>query len=243
MSFLSNIFGHKAKVGAQSKTHNEELKILLCPYCNCEIITTPVRNKKCKNCNNNIIIRTHYKTKDRVLLTEADVAKFDVEKEKYYIVTSFLRGLKQLVSPPKMIDPLVIEHTEALRKKMGAEPSFSDVAWGISNLLTMKYPDLSRGIHFQQAIFLHNEGKDPTRIRLIGFKEDLMQYVDNGAVNKVEIITTQNSCEACKKLKGKVFTVKEALEKEILPCKECSFDSNKSGVGWCRCCYSPYLDF
>lgn len=41
---------------------------------------------------------------------------------------------------------------------------------------------------------------------------------------------------------NKIFTIEEALEKEILPCKKCIFDKNKSGIGWCRCCYAPHLD-
>ncbi len=239
MSFFANLFGSKK----EEKAPEAEPTTANCPHCGHEITPVPTRKKKCPNCDKDMVVRTHYKTKKKILLTEAQVGQFDIEKEKYYAVTSFLRGLEQSGIPSGVVNSLVAKQTEILREKFKAEPSFSDVAWGISNQLIIKYPNMSRGIHFQQALFLHREGKDPTKIRLIGFKEDLMEYRKSGVLDKVGVITAgEESCEGCKKLANKIFTIEEALKQEILPCKECSFDKNEKGVGWCRCCYAPHID-
>lgn len=239
MSFLAKLFGSKK----EEKVHKVEQTVIQCPYCGYKITPIPTRKKKCPSCDKDMVVRTHYKTKKKVLLTEDQVVKFDLEKEKHYTVTSFLRGLEQIGLPSGIVDSLVAKQTETLRDKFKAEPLFSDVAWGVSNQLIIKYPGAANGIHFQQALFLHREGKDPTKIRLIGFKEDLMRYKKSDFTDKVEVLTAgEESCEYCKKLANKVFSIQEALEKEILPCKECSFDKNDSGVGWCRCCYAPYID-
>jgi hypothetical protein len=240
MSFLTNIFGPKKE---EKVTKAEQLSAQ-CPYCGHDIIPVPTRRKKCPNCDMGIIVRTHYETKMKLLLTEAQVDKFDIDKEKYYAVTSFLRGLEQTGIPSGVVDSLVTKQTKVLCEKFNTEPSFADVAWGVSNQLITDYHEAANGIHFQQARFLHREGKDPTKIRLVGFKEDLMRYKESDVVNKVEVLTAgEESCEGCKKLANKIFTIQEALEKNILPCKECSFKRNSNDIGWCRCCYAPHLDY
>ncbi len=239
MSFFSNLFKPK-NTSQKAAVAKAELSTGVCPYCAAEVTPLPSRKKKCPHCGESIIVRTHYKTKEKVLLTESQVVKFDKEKEKYYSVTSFLRGLGNFGIEKNEIDKLVLQQTQALIEKFGKDPSFADVAWGISNKLIMKYPDLASGIHFQQALFLHSEGKDPTKIRLLSFEKDLKDYQKSEVIEGVEVITArEQSCEGCRKLEGKVFTIKEALEQEILPCKECAHDANEKGIGWCRCCYAP----
>jgi predicted nucleic-acid-binding Zn-ribbon protein len=242
MSFFTNLFKSN-----NTKAKKETIKDVpvsgTCPYCNKEISPFPKSKKKCPHCSESIAVRTHFKTKEKVLLTEEQVKLFDIEKEKYYTVTIFLRGLSNNIDiEKKTVDKLVLEHTNILRKKFGTEPSFADVAWGVSNKLITKYPDASRGIRFQQALFLHREGKDPTKIRQVDFANDLKGYKETFVVKQVEVITAgEDSCEHCRKLEGKKFTIQEALEQNILPCKECTNDANKKGVGWCRCCYAPVV--
>ena len=239
MSFLSNIFGPKK----EEKTSIIEQKTAPCPHCGNQMTPVPTRRKKCPNCNKEMVVRTHYETKNKVLLTDEQAIKFDIEKGKYYAVTSFLKGLEQADISSDTIDSLVAKQREVLRDKFKIEPSPSDVAWGVSNQLIMKYPEVARGIHFQQALFLQKEGKNPTKIRLLGFKEELIGYKKSGVLDKVEVLTAgEGACDNCKKLANKIFTIQEALDNEILPCKECLFDKNEGGYGWCRCCYAPYID-
>ena len=240
MNFLSKLF-------TPSKTQEDihtDATTAKCPYCEYDIKPLPAQKKKCPSCSKTIIVRTHYKTKNKVLLTDLDVVKFDQEKEKYYLVTAFLRGLEQAGISRNTIDSLIDKQQKILKDKFNTDPLFSDVAWAVSNQLIIKYPELARSIHFQQALFLHKEGKDPTKIRILGFKEDLMEYKKGNIVTKVEVVTAgEQSCVGCSKLANKFFTIDEALEKEILPCKECTFEANEKGIGWCRCCYAPHIDF
>jgi RecB family exonuclease len=239
MSFFSDLFKPKTPPtkGVKPKKVPTTGK---CPYCEAELTPRPGQKKKCSHCSQLIIVRTHFKTKEKILLTEVQAAQFDIEKEKYYAVTSFLRGLGNSGIDRKTIDKLVLQQTEVLAEKFGKEPSFADVAWGVSNKLIIKYPDLSQGIHFQQALFLHREGRDPTKIRLIDHKKTLKEYQKSEVVTGVEVCTAgEQSCEHCRKLENKVFTIEEALKDNTLPCKECTFDANEGGFGWCRCCYTP----
>lgn len=66
---------------------------------------------------------------------------------------------------------------------------------------------------------------------------NLLQYKQTGAVSKVEILSSDNSCESCQSQNGKIYTVEEAIKTRPLPCKECN---NK--MGYCRCVYVPVVD-
>lgn len=238
MSFISNLFklGSPAKITKSEETPGSSK----CPYCEMELLPRPSQKKKCPYCGQQIIVRTHYKTKNKILLTVTQATQFDIEKEKYYALTSFLRGLADCGIERSSIDNLVIKETRILTEKFGKEPSFADVVWGVSNQLIIKHPNLSQGIHFQQAIFVHSEGKDPAKLLLIDLRNSLKEYQKSEVVKSIEIITAgEESCKYCRKLENKVFSIQEALNNDVLPCKECSFDKNAGGFGWCRCCYVP----
>lgn len=56
----------------------------LCPYCKHPFEKQLSRKTKCKGCNNPVFVRTHFDTKEKLLLTEEEVLDFDVEKERYF---------------------------------------------------------------------------------------------------------------------------------------------------------------
>jgi len=63
-------------------------------------------------------------------------------------------------------------------------------------------------------------------------------------IKKVQIFTQQeNSCEACRQLENKVFTIEEALEKMPIPCKECTQKLYDEKRGFCRCSYVAFFPF
>jgi len=66
---------------------------------------------------------------------------------------------------------------------------------------------------------------------------NLLQYKQTGAVAKVEILSSDNSCENCQSQNGKTYTVEEAIKTRPLPCKECNHE-----MGYCRCVYVPVVD-
>lgn len=64
----------------------------------------------------------------------------------------------------------------------------------------------------------------------------LLGYLESDVVKSVELLATDDSCTACKKMQGKVITVNDALATQPLPVKECT------KKGGCRCCYLPIVD-
>ncbi len=97
--------------------------------------------------------------------------------------------------------------------------------------------------YYEMADFLENEGKDASKLRKIGYQikfklqsDDLKCYIDSNVVKNVEILATDNSCDACKKLNHKVFPIKEAQLKRLIPVEECTY---KYG---CRCVYLPIVE-
>jgi hypothetical protein len=84
--------------------------------------------------------------------------------------------------------------------------------------------------------------KDRRMVEIVN-RKTLERYKESNVVIKVEILTAgDSSCEYCKELSRKIFDINEALEKELLPCKKCTYKINsKSTTGWCRCCYAPHV--
>ena len=114
----------------------------------------------------------------------------------------------------------------------------------------MKSNDFYRlgSTYYEMANFIKEEGKDNTYLLKLGYgaklkvqKEGLKEYKKLEVCTGVEIIAVtncpgNNSCEACMQLNGKVFSLDEALLKNPLPVKNCSY---KSG---CRCVYGPTVN-
>ena len=99
-------------------------------------------------------------------------------------------------------------------------------------------------IYYEMANFLKEEGKDNTRLLELGYeiklkfqKERLKEFSRSEVCTGVEVISAgDNSCEACKKLNGKIFLIKEAYSRRPLPVKNCSQECG------CRCVYGPVCD-
>lgn len=65
---------------------------------------------------------------------------------------------------------------------------------------------------------------------------NLMSYGQSNIVSGVEILATKDSCEYCKKQQGKVYSIKNAIKNNPLPCKKCNHET-----GYCRCTYLPVV--
>lgn len=220
-----------------------------CPYCSVELEKFPTRKQKCKSCGKDFVVRTHYITKSKIVFTENDAAKYDVEKEKYYLDKSLIDGLKLDIRVNKdEVDRLVEKTKVDLAKKFGQAASLGDVAWSVANKMSMdamKKGDLGllQSFQFQMALYLHYCGKDGNSLRESYFDIQLKNFKKSDVVNKVTVLATTDSCEQCKLLNGKVFNIDEAIKQKILPCKSCTYKlDSKAKFGWCRCCYSPEVE-
>lgn len=97
--------------------------------------------------------------------------------------------------------------------------------------------------YYQMADFLKKEGKDSGHLRKIGYQMkikfqsgELRRYEESGVLKRVEILSCDDSCGACKILNHKVFLIKEAKIKNPIPVEQCS---HKYG---CRCVYLPVVE-
>ena len=194
------------------------------------------------------MVRTHYLTKQKILLTEKDGQKYDIEKEKYYLDKSLIDGLKlDIRVDNESVDRLVKMTQDELTKKFGRPAAFGDVVWGVANKMSMdamRKGDLGllRSIQLQMAIYLHYSGKDGTPLRESSFEIELREYKKSDAVKAVTIHNTNQCCDSCKALKDKRLTLDEAINQKFLPCKACTYKmSPKATSGWCRCYYSPEI--
>lgn len=121
-----------------------------------------------------------------------------------------------------------------------------DKLWKLFNQDIQKYIKennfyLLGSTYYEMAGFVKNEGKDNTYLKNLGYQtklkfqvQKLNELKNSGmSIEKIEIIATDNSCEACKNINGKIFPLNEALSLNLLPVKECSFSCG------CRCVYGP----
>jgi len=97
--------------------------------------------------------------------------------------------------------------------------------------------------YYEMADFLKKEGKDPSRMRRLGYEMklrfhsvELRRNASSDVVQKVEILATADSCDACKQLNQTVFSIKEARLRNPIPVEECI---HKYG---CRCVYLPVVE-
>lgn len=55
------------------------INISKCPYCNFQLLQVPARKKQCKNCLNYFYVRTLPSTRERMIVTEEEKEKIDLE--------------------------------------------------------------------------------------------------------------------------------------------------------------------
>jgi len=225
---ISRLFGKGKPPEPSPPTRN-------CPHCNGRLEKVPQRKTKCPACGNYIYVRTRPSDRQRILVTE------DMAKQ----INSEWALIHERQEAERVLGYLGIDDNEynraekELGRKFGKPPTPRDVVWGVLNdrLVT----SLGRGdwgeakmIYFEQALILHKEGRDFFRLLQEGKRCELRSYQSQG-VKRVEVLA--GSCEKCKHLNGKVFTIKEALDTMPIPVKECENQN-----GWCRCDWLPIID-
>ena len=208
----------------------------LCPNCNKKLEKKPGKKAKCPSCGKFIYVRTSPKTQQKILTTESGAKKIDQEWEKIYSAKRWLGMLKSYGVDEKDLSKY--------KEKEGG--SDRDAIWSIFNELIERYAkknDLQnlKMVYYQMALFLNEEGKDFFKIRQQSSIMELKQFQKEGFVKKVKILASDESCEACKKLKNKIFTINEALEKLPIPCAECTHIMDNGKRGFCRCLYNSVI--
>ena len=201
----------------------------ICPHCGGVLEKKPKRKKKCPLCKNYIYVRTSSSTSDKILVTEEEAKKID-----------WLKKLENYGITEKHFD----DQKNKLSKQFGCVPSNHDVIHSLFNKLVLENTDFHtlEMIYHTHALFLNEEGKDCFKILQQANKMNLLGYKQSEEVEKVTIISGNDSCSSCQRLNGKIYSIEEALKIMPIPCKDCSFILNDEKRGFCRCTYAPMLD-
>ena len=240
MGFFSKIFGT-----GNNKVKDEvspTLKVV-CPNCQNELPKFPQSKTKCKKCNRDVYVRTHYLTKAKILLTAKQKDQFDDEKRDYFFQKDWLRKLSDL----GITDTDVKSARDDLTKKWGHSPAFNDLVWRLFNSKVVKMAS-GTSLHdlkmhyFTWALFACEIDTDPTGLLQQSHKYELLEYKKGGYTEKVELLSN-GGCEACAKNNKKIFNLDELLkENNILPNKSCTHKLKPDGkYAWCRCIFLPII--
>lgn len=196
-----------------------------CPYCGAVLAKPPKRKAACKACGSPIYVRKG------ALMTEDRALAFDWAKR------SMMGTLEELDAA-----------AENLRAKLGGEPRWRDAAWSLlveGAARALRTPDFHRlgQIRYEQAQLLRSEGKDHREFLRESHRMELLTYRDafdspeEWHRARVGIHVQPGSCEACEALRGRIQTVREALDSAPIPPPECTCDAEDGRGGWCLCMY------
>jgi len=210
------------------KSSNKTTSIAACPYCGVILNKIPKRKTKCPECKEYIYVRSkqtlfssHFLTKEDAVAVDAmrELAGFGIDKNHYS------------------------RKKANLSKKFGQEPNSQDVIWGLYNNLISKVQDYNEAsmIYYSMALFLNKLGKPYFSVLKQSRKAEL-KGINKRIIKAVRIQNSGDSCEACKTIDAKIFTVEQALKEMPLPCKECTYSLQGGKPGFCRCYYELIID-
>lgn len=96
--------------------------------------------------------------------------------------------------------------------------------------------------YYEMAKLLEKEGKNSEKFKEFGYQMKLksqqaeLEGYKNSGIMKFEIRSIDTSCDACKKLNGKIIEIEDAILNNPIPVKECQ---HKYG---CRCVYLAVVE-
>jgi hypothetical protein len=149
-------------------------------------------------------------------------ALLDTEKKE----RAWKRKLSEYLCVANLEFKSLDEIKERLEKSTGSKWRYDDIAWKVLNeaiiegLATKNYRGLQH-VYLAMTHFLRDEGKDFFDTLQEMHRMQLMEYLEENADYSVKV-STSCECAQCSKVKGKVFKVREALEKMPFPVKDCT---------------------
>lgn len=211
-------------------TEAENQPETICPYCKNSLIKFPSRKIKCPHCEKFIFVKRLNDSKFKTLITEEHAQKIEIEREKEDLKYRGFHNLENFGVTKEEFIKRKYEHY----LKHGIENNNNDVVWSIFNELLFKNAtDFNRlcEIYYTMAVLLHQEGKDNFKLLQLSAKARLDSFQSCEFELKVEMVGCSDSCEACKKLNGKMISIEQAYLLPV-PCRECTHR-----IGFCRCSY------
>ena len=215
-----------------------------CPHCEAVLDPPPKQSRKCPECRERIIVRTHALSKAKLLLTEEGAAKFDDTKRTLAARSKVIRGLPVLGVGEGAYD----REEQRLAKKFGKSPSPGDVYWSMANKAVQRLgrdPENNahqiQQIYWQMGLHRRDEGAAKADVQMSQRESHrwqltnwLFQHASYAIRYKAEI-RTDTCCAPCGVLEGTLYDIEEAIEVPPLPQSECEQD-------WCTCWWAFQID-
>jgi hypothetical protein len=236
LSIFKKIFREREKT---------EPDLAYCPKCGNLFNIPPKRKSKCGECGGFVYVRTDYKTKKRLYLSEQGKDSFDKEERDNYFQSEWRnklldRGVKE--------EELLKIESDLKSKWQIQDIAFNDLVWAAfgQRVITLSKESASfdqfSALYFSWALFACEINNSPIGLMRVHHKYELLEMKKLGFVEKVKIVGSKG-CEECKNLEGKIFNLSELLpEQEILPHKFCTHWKDLGyKYPWCRCFFSSIL--
>lgn len=262
-NFNKNIKPSRDVSFSAQKTENKNIKLNLpisvsspiqftvdeCPNCHIKLEKIPTRKIKCKSCSKDFYVRTHFLTKEKILLSESQKKKYEVQSTEYYFEKDWIRKVADIGITESDIE----ENRKELREKWGpGHPSFRDLMWRTFNKQVMVLSKKGASFHefkmlyFNWGLFAFEIDVDPSNSLKQVHRFELLEIQKSGFYKKVVISSVGQCCDGCKELNGKEFDLNKLLpEQDILPCKDCTekLGQTERKFSWCRCSFQPKIEF
>jgi hypothetical protein len=205
----------------------------LCPYCSHQLLTMPQRKIDCPSCNKTIYVWYSTSQNMKKLVTEEEAHQIEREISEHIERYEFLNKQDTLDETEDEVKNL-----QTRLKESDPNVTMDDAYLFLLDQKirdTMNNGEKSR-LFYLKALMLDNAGKDFHNELFESKKCELLDLKRHEFISKVQIITSADSCEACKADSDKVFSIEDALKNMPLPHKDCNraLYSNK---GFCRCSY------
>lgn len=97
-------------------------------------------------------------------------------------------------------------------------------------------------VYFDQAMYVAHNDLDPFAYLRKAQHAALLELKSRAVCKSVEI-NAAVGCRACRKQNGKIFLIDDAIRIMPLPCVTCTTKVMSDSFSWCRCDYSPVLEF
>jgi hypothetical protein len=216
---------------------HKSIQKLECPYCFVPLLKLPSRKTKCTSCLMYMYVRTRPSDQKKVIVTKEGAEKIDQEwsiingnydknnPEKIYEL-SWPRGEKLIVNSYSSLYKIIGITEQNLFDRRQKFKNVEDTIWSFCNEALLKN---QKDENYENLIAIYNAME---RIQIsknksanyLAKRRLYYQLLKNKAVGYdiVIIVVPDTSCEECKKLDGKEFSIDEAIEKQILPPDNCS---------------------
>ena len=147
----------------KSMTKQDGQTTARCPYCEHKLDKFPLRKAKCPKCGNFYYVRTDFRTRKKVILTESGVKDHEDARAHAMAVSNFGNRLAEL--DPEAFLSIEERMSNDIQSHSGKSLSREDQIWSLGNkmaLEAMKRQDMDMlsQILWVQASYLYSQNKN-----------------------------------------------------------------------------------